>query len=110
MHHKIHITEFKFGAWIKPYDLGICIVSNLFSVLFHFIHLSNKSIGSLSSHSNFPCKSSWITNFALRNAGLTIPNESKTELTQLTKPRLVPSNSFKSDWTVIWADFGSHYT
>ena len=93
---------------MKPYHLGICIVSNLFSELFHFIHLSNKSIGSLSSHSYFRCQSSWISNFASSNAGLTIPNGSKMELTQLSKPRLVYSNSLESDWTVIWSDFGFH--
>ena len=93
---------------MKPYHLGICIVSNLFSELFHFIHLSNKSIGSLSSHSNFRCQSSWISNFASSNAGLTIPNGPKIELTQLSKPRLVYSNSLESDWTVIWSDFGFH--
>ena len=84
------------------------IVSNLFSELFYFIYLSNKSIGSLTSHSNFRCQSSWISNFASCNAGLTIPNGSKMELTQLGKPRLVNSNSLESDWTVIWSDFGFH--
>ena len=30
------------------------------------------------------------------------------ELTQISKRRLVPSNSLKSDWTAIWSNFGSY--
>ena len=91
---------------MKPYHLGICIVFNLPSELYHFMHLSNKSIRILSSHCNFRCQSSWISNFPSGNAGLT--KGSKMELTQISKRRLVPSNSLKSDWTAIWSNFGSY--
>ena len=90
---------------MKPYHLVICIVSNLSSELVHCIHFSNKSIGILSSHSNFCCQSSWISNFTSSNAGVTIPKGSKMELTQLS---LLSSISLESDWTVIWSDFWSH--
>ena len=92
---------------MKPYYPGTYSVSDLFSDLLHFIYLSNQSFGSL-SHSNFRYQSSWISNLASSNAGLTIPNGSKMELTQLSKARLVSSNSLDSDWTVIWSDFESH--
>ena len=95
---------------MKPYHLGICIISNLFSELFHFIHLSNKSIGSLSPYSNFRCQSSWIRNFASSNDRLTILNGSKMELTQLSKPYLVSSNSLESDQGYLVRFWVPHYT
>ena len=81
-----------------PSGLSIYIASNLSSELFHVIYLSNKSIGSLSSHSNFRCQNSWISNFASSNPRLTIYNGSRMKLTQLSKPRFVFSKFLESDW------------